>query len=51
MGDGDDKVSFSSNNDIEEGSFFDGAAGTDTFVFMITIIILLSIIVIMRMHY
>ena len=33
MGDGDDKVSFSANNDIEEGSFFDGAAGTDTFVF------------------
>ena len=33
MGDGDDKVSFSSSNAIEEGSFFDGAAGTDTFVF------------------
>ena len=33
MGDGDDKVSFSSNNDIKEGSFFDGALGTDTFIF------------------
>ena len=33
MGDGDDKISFSSSDAIEEGSFFDGAAGADTFVF------------------